>query len=141
MIEDSKNFEKYVEMCGGSRYAATAFVSKKARKLAQQYHNVINHSEALSWVVSGKLPNIILNYKDILKQRENKYLILASKILSNVQDAEVKKSVLKSIKQSKHKGHLIYYYEDVYDEYRQSRVRILTRKIWFEMQEQGELDW
>ena len=133
MVYDAKQFERFVEMCGGSRYAATTFVAKEARKLANQYNNVISHAEALSWIISGKPPKIISNYKKVLKIREKGSLNVAYNMLSNVQDEEVKESVLESIRRSNKADHLIYVYIDVYDEHRQSRIRILTRMIWDEM--------
>lgn len=141
MLEDSKNFEKYVKLCGGNRYVATTFVSKQAKILAEKYQNVISYSEALTWIISGKAPKIISNYKYILKQREKGPLILADSMLSNIQDEKIKQSVLESIKRSNKVGHLIYFYKDVYDKYRRARIRILTNIIWDEMRKQGEFDY
>lgn len=140
MIEDIKNFQKYVDLCGGNFYVATTYVSKKARELANDYNNVISHSEALSWIISNKKPAILNNYDDILKLREQRSLSFAIQSLSNISDEDVKEAVLASIKKSKEVDHLIYQYPNVYDKYRQARVRILCRKLWDIMQTKDMLD-
>lgn len=140
MVYDIEKFEEIVKLCNGSRYAATMLVAKDARKLAEYFDNVITHAEALDWIISGIVPKIISNYKEIIQLRDNGYLNVASSILSNVEDEAVKQSVIESIKRSKQEDHLIYFYEEVYDVPRQARIRILVRMIWHKLKGQDSLD-
>lgn len=129
MSNTNEHFDKFVQLCG-SRYSATVFVAAQARILAERYDNVISHAEALSWVLSGVVPNDILRYRDKIIQRETRPLQFTQSILSQVLDEDVKKSVYDSLYKSYKSGHLLYVYEGVYDEYRQARIRILTKMLW-----------
>ena len=132
MLDDNKVFEEYVKQCG-SRFSATTFVAEQARKLAEKYDNVITHAEALHWILSGETPENIIKHDEIIRRREARDLGAATVYLSNILDEEVRRSVLKSLRLSKKAGHLIYCYEGVYEPSRKCRVRILTRKLWYEL--------
>lgn len=134
MVHDNHNFPKYVELCGNT-YAATLFVGKYARKLAEKYSNVISHAEALAWILSGVVPEGVKNYSERIKQRSQRSLMYAKESLVGVLDENVKNSVLESLRRSKKEGHLLYVYEEVYDKDLQARVRVLTNKIWYESQD------
>lgn len=132
MVHENKNLDYFIQKYG-SRYSATVFVAKEARRLAEKYDNVITHAEALSWILSNKTPEGIKHYKTIKEKRSQKDLQYANYYLSNIQDEDVKSAVLESLKYTKNEGHLIYRYKNVYDKYRQARIRILTNKLWDEM--------
>lgn len=136
MVHENNNLDRYIKLCG-SPYAATLFVGKKARALAEKYDNVISHAEALSWLLSGSVPDGVRHYNERLNQREKQFLTYAEDSLDNVRDPKIRNSVIKSLEKSKVEGHLIYFYEEVYNYYNQARVRILTKKLWCELQEQG----
>lgn len=138
MVHDNKFIDRYIELCD-SRYTATVFVATLARQLNAKYDNVIDIAEALSWVLSGVVPENISNYKEIIKQREQRPLKYANQVLVSIIDKEVKEAVLESLLRSKRAGHLLYCWDEIYDEYRQTRVRVLTNKIWTELHENG--DW
>ena len=121
----------YDKLCG-SRYSATVFLTREARNLCKQFDNVIQFSQALAWLLSGVVPLEVLHYKKTLKQREQRFLKHAEYILSTINDKHVIDSVYESYRRSLEFGHLIYHYKEVYDRDRQARVRILTRKIWYE---------
>jgi len=135
MVHENQNFEQYVKLCG-SRYSATVFVAMKARKLAEKYGNIISHAEALSWLLSGKDPSCLSNYQDKIKQRELRPLLHAKEYLDSVMDIQVRESVWNSLMKSRNEGHLIYHYEDIYDKDRQARVRILAKKLWYELKQE-----
>lgn len=132
MVHDNKYLSEYINKCGG-KYNATVFVGKEARKLCEKYDNVISHAEALTWLLSGVVPEGVKQYEKRIKQREQRSLWYAKEYLSNILDQEVAKSVLESIRKSKEKNHVEIIYTSVLDENRRARVRILTRKIWDEM--------
>lgn len=133
-VHDNKYLDKYEQLCG-SRYGATAFVGRKARELAEKYDNVISHSEALSWLLSGVVPDGVRHYRDKLLQRSQRPMKYAEEYLLQIADEQVRKAVWISIQKSKNEGHLIYHYEEIYDPERKSRVRVLTNKLWYEIQE------
>lgn len=137
MVHDNRNLEQYIEKCG-SVYAATIFVGRQARKLAENFDNIISHAEALSWLLSGDVPDTIEHYHERSLRREQRVLSYAKEYLDNILDKQVANSVLKSLELSKQANHLIYHYEEVYDKYRQARVRILTNKLWSELREMQE---
>lgn len=135
MVHENQNFEQYVKLCGG-RYSATVFVAMKARQLAEKYGNIISHAEALTWILSGKIPDCLFDYKSKIKQRELRPFLHAKEYLDNVIDVQVRESVWNSLIKSRNEGHLIYHYEDIYDKDRQARVRILSKKLWYEMKQE-----
>lgn len=132
MVHEIQNLDYFIQKYG-SRYSATVFVAKEARRLAEKYDNVITHAEALSWVLSNKTPESVKQYNKVKEKRSQKDLQYANYYLSSIQDEDVKASVVESLKLTKKAGHLIYQYKNVYDKYRQSRIRILTNKLWDEM--------
>lgn len=132
MLNDNIKFDEYAKQ-HGSRFTATMLVAEQARYLAEKHHNVITHAQALHWVLSGETPEEINNQDTILKRRKFSSLMSAKEYLSNITDTEIKQSVLKSLWLSNKAGHLIYYYKEVYEPERQARIRILTRKLWYEL--------
>ena len=131
---DKDLFDEVVDtndICPGSTYAAVRFVAREARKKLKETNNQIQDSEAISWALTGIAPEIH-NYKE--KYTEVYYsrnkLSAMNDILSCVDDPEVCESVRQSIKASDLIHHLIYCYHPDIDEYRQARVRILSKMIW-----------
>lgn len=132
MVHNNENLDRYIKQCGG-KYNATVFVGKEARRLCEKYDNVISHAEALTWILSGVVPEGVKQYEIRIKQREQRSLWYAKEYLSNILDKEVRKSVLESIRRSKNRNHIEFFYGEVFEEPRRTRIRILTRKIWDEM--------
>lgn len=132
-IGDFKRFRELTNQLG-SPYAAVNYISSEARKLANKYDNIILHSEAIDWVVTGEMPDILKNnkYKRIPHRKSNLRSYM-DELLSYVDDEAVCESVRYSIYASKSSNHLIYVYKDVSDESRQTRVRVLTRMIWYNL--------
>lgn len=116
----------------GSSYAAVNLIASEARKLATQYDNKILHSEAIDWYLTGNKPKI-LNDKYKLYTSSNYVRSYVDEVLSYVDDIGVCESVRHSISASRSSNHLIYVYKDVSDDFRQARVRVLTRIIWYDL--------
>lgn len=135
-VHNNKNLDTIVDRYG-SRYAATVFVSNEAKRLCSKYNDVISHSEALSWILSGEIPYNIKHYKEIVEQRSQRPLKYAKERLLDIQDQDVRHAVQVSLENSIHIGHLIYFYQNVHDTYRCSRIRILCNMIWDEMKHLG----
>lgn len=118
----------------GSPYAAVNYISKAARRKMKQHNNIILESEAISWVLTGEEPRArkCKSLYDI--SHDLPYL---EEILCYVDDEDVCESVRESYKESLGAHHLIYCYHNNLDEFRKSRVRILTRMIWYNIQQEG----
>jgi len=125
---DNRIIEKYTNILG-SKYAAIMYVAKTSRKIAEENNNVISHSSALNYVVTGERPKI-LDSKIDLRSYEDKVFDNALDILKYVDDEDVCKAVVSSIEESRKLLHLIYVYKNVDDDPRMSRIRILCRLIW-----------
>lgn len=137
-MTDYKLFQKYIDAFG-SIYAAVSAVSKAARNIANKYDNVILHSEAITWVLTGERPPILERYNEIQERRKNPDIHIINEMLSYVDDKQVCECVKLSINRTKQNNHLIYIYKGISDENKKARVRILTRMIWYQIhEEQGE---
>lgn len=107
-----------------SVYGATMYVAKSARRYAEDSHNLVLHSEAIDWVLTGEVP-------EILNQSHRRTISYIDDLLSQVSDASVRRSVRCSVYESMKNKYLVYKYIDVLDEPRRCRVRVLTRMIWY----------
>lgn len=122
-------FEEYVDRLGDV-YSATIYVAKEARRRAESTDNLILHSEAISWVISGEQP-AILSMKDKSPTEANSIRSQVNETLAYVEDLGVCESVKLSINSSISNKHLIYIYKDVPDSNQQARVRVLTNILWY----------
>lgn len=125
-------FAQYVDKYG-SPFSAVQQIAKEARFRAESNDNIIMHSEAISWVISGNKPDILNRYTTRRARRVNAYISIIDDVLSEVDDEDVCNAVRESIKTSKNVNHLIYMYKSVHGEDRQARVRILTRIVWYKL--------
>lgn len=117
----------------GSPYAAANAAANAARDLVKLYDNKILDSEAISWCITGEAPKILATMqsnKSIPYERYVSYQI--DELLNYVEDPDVVESVRISFRESTIARHLIYVYNSRMDEPRRTRVRVLTRMIWYE---------
>lgn len=110
----------------GNRYAAIQYIMKFARHRADECDNVILHSSALVWVVTGSCPKDLKLRLNIKKHRLSKSL---DTFLEYVTDDEIRESVKLSVEQSLQSFNLTYQYNGIQEVARQARVRILVRII------------
>lgn len=115
-----------------NRYAAIRMIAAEARKRANQCNNMISHSEAISWVLTGEKPK-----KLVLAEKRGQSIIPQSYFntvvhdeLVEIEDDEVRQAVACSLKLTRENQNLVYVYNKIQDEPRRARVRILTRMIW-----------
>lgn len=133
-LEEQQAFKQLADKCG-SPYAACNAISKKARQYAEKNNNIVMHSEAISWVLSGETPKILNDYsKARRKHRSSVCVSITQEVLDLVNDTAVRHAVETSIRNSRREKHLIYMYEGICDEYKQSRVRVLCNIIWDKLQ-------
>lgn len=135
---DNSKFQDYVDNCNGNIYAAVNYVAKAARTRAETHNNIILHSEAISWVLTGETPQI-LNDIDVAQSNHSYALSYIDEVLSCVDDSDVCECVRMSLKYSKKSNHLIYVYNGVPDTERQARVRILVRMIWYHLNPHSDM--
>jgi len=110
----------------GNRYAAIQYIMKFARHKADECDNVILHSSALVWIVTGSVPKDLKLRLNIKKYRLSKSL---DTFLEYVTDDEIKEAVKYSVAQSVQAFNLTYEYNNIQEVSRQARVRILVRII------------
>lgn len=130
-LNDLDKFQKLEQQLGSS-YAAVNYISSEARKLASKYDNLILHSEAIDWIITGEKPKILSDIGKLCT-RPNYVKSYIDEVLCYIYDINVCESVRHSINASRSSNHLIYVYKDVPDRSRQARVRVLTRMIWYDL--------
>lgn len=113
----------------GSKFAAINYVSKWARYLAQEYGDSILHSSALNWIITGNRPRRFNKISSMYSYQDMMY-DTALDLLNYIDDEEVSDAVFRSVMHSREENHLIYEYNNIYDDPRQARIRILTKIIW-----------
>lgn len=118
----------------GSPYAAVNYIAKSARKKLKESNNGILESQAISWVLTGKEPKV---HRRMPVYNSSLNIPYVDEVLCYVDDEEVCESVRESYNESLLAHHLIYCYHNNLDEFRKSRVRILTRMIWYNIQQEG----
>lgn len=116
---------------GANPFELCNLISLKSIELLKSLDYAISDSEAISCVVSGTVP-------DNLEERRKQHKMLStlktpymSGLLSYVDDDEVKSCVELSYEESVRIGSLVFRYDSLSDDAKKSRVRILTRMIWY----------
>lgn len=114
----------------GNIYECVNYVAKEARDMANSLEFDLTESTAMTWILSGDIPE---NKQIQPKQLHIRGAKIAAidELLWTVNDPEIVAAVTRSVFKSWRAHHLLYDYIDVTDSPRQSRVRILTRMIWY----------
>lgn len=109
-------------------YKAAMEVSDKARKLCNKYEGLIE-SEAITHIVHNTEPD----NKIYFNAKEEYIAMQIKEMFCYIDDKAICDAVYDSFYESKKKHNLIYIYNDISDEARQARVRILTRMLWYQL--------
>lgn len=109
-----------------SIYELVNEVASKARKLAEDTDNVILHSESLSYICREL--DIDMSQFKRLTDYEERYL---REQFCYIDDPAVKDSVRESFKRSKESGKLTFVYCDVASKSKRSRIRVITRMLYY----------
>ena len=123
-------WDNLVRACG-SEYVASLVVAKQARNKVQQCDVPLLDSQAIDWVVSGKVPDQVI--RDRRKNVRDKWSY-ARDILSEVSDSDIVHSVISSLRISAKSSELCYVYAEGTDDYQRRRIRILCNMIWYHME-------
>lgn len=127
--KEKEAFDKLCKHHNNNPYQTINLLSRKARQYAEKYDNVVLHSEALTWALLNESPSSLDLYTTI-KGKKKQRDILADNVMQHVDDVGIQEAVKSSIRESMRANHLIYIYDDVKDENRMKRIRILTNIIW-----------
>ena len=128
-LKQLQRFNQLVDTLG-SPYAATNYLARLARKLLVDNDNRLLESEAITWALTGEKPKLHRKRADYsLPSME-----IVDEVLCYVDDEDVCESVKDSYNKSLQAKHLIYCYSHELTEYQRSRVRILMRMIWYNIQ-------
>lgn len=113
-------------------YLIAAALGAKARKKADDVDNVILHSEAISWVLTDKVPSI-LRTTNRFSHRKLYINDSVYEILSGIDDNNIRECVKCSISKSIDANNLIYVYNDLPNDNQKARVRVIVNIIWYEI--------
>ena len=103
-------------------YAAINIMAKRTREIAMSLGNRITDSDALSFAARGELPDP-KDYPDHRLDRVKEYL-------TYIDDIAIKSAILSSYEESLLKNNLVYRYNTIEDEPRQSKVRVIMNILW-----------
>lgn len=110
-------------------YEKVMNVVSKARDLSAQYNNKILHSEAITNIIHGTLPDIQY-LSDLESEFESRYI---RDVFCYIDDKELCDAVYDSFYASKKKNNLIYVYNSISEPNRRARIRVLTRMLWYKL--------
>ena len=114
----------------GNIYECINYVANEARNLAASSELQLTESAAMTWVLSGTAPDNSSMQPKQPPERGAKLLEI-DELLWTVDDPEIRAAVTRSVFKSWRAHHLLYDYIHVSDSPRQSRIRVLTRMIWY----------
>lgn len=104
-----------------------------ATKLKSQYQGRLSSSESLTSCLTSSLPQNI-DRRIVVKDSEQLYISRYIKeALTQIDDKDVKLSVLQTLNKSRSENNLTFIYLDILTDSQRSRVRVLSRLIWYNL--------
>lgn len=103
-------------------YIAVIAIADNTREICDSLDNRITCAKALDFAARGQVPDP-KDYPDHRLDRVKDYI-------SYINDKEIKAAIISSYEESLKKYHLIYDYQNVDDEPRRSRIRIILNILW-----------
>ena len=125
-------FNKLARLCG-NRYLAVKYLASQSRDLGDQYKGVLLESQLLTWALTG-IPTYDLKELERRKHYDSDIAQLED-YLCYVDDEEVCDQVRKYYKISLRSKHVILDDSNTLDDYRQMRVNIILRMLWYGLPE------
>ena len=122
-LKDDYNFLKFLET-QPNKYQLVLDVAREARVMANDYEDLVLHSEAITHSLHGTRPKL---------KNMHRWESEASEIrdmFCSIEDKEVCDAVYDSFYASKELHRIVFIYDDVTDAPRKARVRILTRMLY-----------
>lgn len=103
-------------------YRAALIIAENAREISSSLENRITDASALDYAARGVIPDP-KDFPDHRLDRVKDYI-------SYINDIEIKSAIISSYEESLKKYHLVYLYNNVNDEPRKSRIRIILNILW-----------
>lgn len=103
-------------------YAAVMQIAKNTREISASLDNRISYATALDYACRGEIPNP-KDFPDHRLDRVKDYI-------SYIDDIEITNAIIASYEESLRKYNLVYIYNNIVDEPRRSRIRIILRILW-----------
>ncbi len=128
-------FNELARACG-NRYLAVKFLAQKSRILGKQTEGIVLESKLISWALTGIQP---YDDKELEKRKYfDSDIAQLEDYLCYVDDEEICEQVRKYYKLSVRNKHVTLDASNTLDEYRQMRVNVILRMIWYELPEHYE---
>lgn len=103
-------------------YAAVMQIAENTREITASLDNRISSAIALDYACRGETPDP-KDFPDHRLDRVKDYI-------SYINDIEIKSAIIASYEESLRKYNLVYIYNNVEDEPRRSRIRIILNILW-----------
>lgn len=133
IVEYNKLFEtKYMQTCDNV-FEALNLWSQDAKTLEHKTRSLLSSNEALNACLDSKLPDNF-NQRILISRAEKMYIDRYIKeALSQIDDIDVKKSVCYTLIKSRQLDNLVFVYLDNLSTSQKSRVRIISRMVWYNL--------
>lgn len=133
-LGDDSNIVEYMHR-SDSPFELILGVSSIARDRCKEWEGLISESEALTWVMQNKEPEIVKHFKGKVpsKQEAIDYrsrLSFLKDFLSQIDDEDMRQAVKDSYITSLHNKNLVYKYNDIKNSASRARVRVLVKMLW-----------
>ena len=128
MYNDLKLFNELAEKCG-NRYLAARYLASVARNYGKQAQGAIAESKLITWALTGQCP-----YDEEELDRRKFYdsdVAAIEDYLCYIDDREIASQVRKYYIMSLRNRHITLDSSDTFDKYRQMRVNIILRMMWY----------
>lgn len=103
-------------------YIAVIAIADNTREICSSLENRITCSQALDYAARGLVPDP-KDFPDHRLDRVKDYI-------SYIDDSEIRTAIIDSYEESLKKYHLVYIYNNIIDEPRRSRIRIILNILW-----------
>ena len=124
-IKESIQYNEIVRKCG-NRYAAIQAISNKAHDNIVSCNGELSASRCITWALYGEKPEYVSRRDSYIKE----YIYQA---LCTIDDIDIRDAVEQSMRDSLIRKHLVYNYDNISDTYKQSRIRVICRMIWYSL--------
>ena len=125
-------FNKLANICG-NRYLAVKYLSSQSRSLGAQSEGTVLESKLLTWALTGTPPYSI---EEMRRRKEyDSDVAELEDYLCYVDDEEVANQVRKYYRISLRNRHVVLDDSSTLDTYRQMRVNVILRMIWYGLPE------
>lgn len=133
LVDSNRLFEdQYLSQTSNTFEAINMWV-KDSKQIEAKYQNRLSSNESLSSALTQKVPDN-LDRRKLVKDVESQYIDrYIREALSQIDDKDVRISVLQTLNRSRSEKNLVFVYLDILSDFQKSRVRIISRLIWYNL--------